>query len=78
MNGNRVQQVQWSNGRWSIGDLGSSIPESSILNGPLGVTGWNATAVRLYYVIDGKITELAYEDSYTAWASRTMDADDYD
>ena len=78
MKGKKVQQVQWSNGRWSIGDLGAFIPDSSISNGPLGVTGWNATAVRLYYFIDGKITELAYESSYTAWASKTMAADDYD
>ncbi|KAK5052061.1 hypothetical protein LTR84_002865 [Exophiala bonariae] len=78
LDGTEMQQVQYSNNRWSIGDFGSSMYNSSISNGPLGAVGWNATAVRLYYVVEGGIREVASESVYGQWLIGGMAADDYD
>jgi hypothetical protein len=50
-----LQQVQYSRGRWTSGILGQSAPNSSAENGPLTAVGWNNTAIRLYYLINGKM-----------------------
>lgn len=72
-----MRQVQYSNGKWAGGDLGSSMPKSGISNGPMAVVGWNATAVRMYFVVDNKIREVASEDVYGQWQSGTMTPDNY-
>ncbi|KAK0618948.1 hypothetical protein B0T14DRAFT_554367 [Immersiella caudata] len=72
-----MQQSQYSNNKWSSGTLGPSMPNSSISNGPLGAVGWNSTAVRLYYVVNGKIREVASEAVYGQWRVGTMTPDQY-
>lgn len=37
IDGIEMQQVQYSNNKWSIGDLGSSVGNSSISNGPMAL-----------------------------------------
>jgi hypothetical protein len=78
LDGIEMQQVQYSNNKWSIGDVGSSMPNSSISNGPIAVVGWNDTAVRVYYVVDNSIKEVASESGYGQWEIGTMPPDDYD
>jgi hypothetical protein len=77
LDGTEMKQVQLTNNRWSSRDLGSSIPEWSVENGPLGAAGWNATAMRLYYLVDGEIREVAAEDVYGQWQVGTMVPDSY-
>jgi hypothetical protein len=74
--GIEMQQVQYSNSKWSVGNLASSLKASSISNGPMGAVGWNETEVRLYYVIDGSITEEAQEVEYSEW-QLGLPMDDY-
>ena len=69
--GAALQQVQYSNNRWTSGELGSSVPNSSIENGPLSAVGWNNTAVRLYYLIDGAILEVESETVNGKWTVST-------
>jgi hypothetical protein len=70
-----LQQVQFTNGKWSISDLGSSIANSSIADGPIGGVGWNSTAVRLYYLVDGDITEMESENLYGKWTTGSINAE---
>lgn len=44
----KMKEAQFTNNRWSSGDHGSSIPESSMENGSLGALGWDSTAMRWY------------------------------
>ncbi|EXJ78351.1 hypothetical protein A1O3_09512 [Capronia epimyces CBS 606.96] len=78
LDGIEMQQAQYSNNGWSNSNLGSSTPNSSISNGPMAAVGWNDTAVRLYYVDDNAIVEVASESTYGTWELGTMDPDDYD
>lgn len=44
----------------------------------MGAVGWNATAVRLYYVVEDSIREVASESVYGQWLIGSMAPDDYD
>ncbi|KEF55355.1 uncharacterized protein A1O9_08105 [Exophiala aquamarina CBS 119918] len=77
LDGTEMQQVQYSNNVWSISALGSSMPSSSISNGPLGAAGWDNTATRLYFVIDGSIQSVASESVYGQWQLGTKPLDYY-
>jgi len=72
-----MQQSQYSNNKWSSGTLGPSMPKSSVSNGPLSAVGWNSTAVRLYYVINGEIREVASEAALGQWSVGSMTPDEY-
>lgn len=68
LDGTKVQQIRFSSGRWTTSEGASSIPEASIPNGPIGVTGLNESSVRLYYPINGHraMKEIIYDEK-KAW-----------
>jgi hypothetical protein len=74
--GTKVQQVRWSNAKWTVGDTGAGVPDAKIPNGPLGMIGF-PTTVRLYYPIDEarKIVEV---NGPGEWSVETTQEVDYD
>ena len=76
--GTALQQVQYTNNKWSIGLLDSSVPQASTQNGPVGAVGWDKTAVRLYYLIDGKIKQVMGERINAGWVLSTDVGLEYD
>jgi hypothetical protein len=62
------------------GDVGSSIPDASISNGPMGVVGWNDTGIRMYYPVgqDRTIKELIAEGGNGVWKVGGAVDDGYD
>jgi hypothetical protein len=71
-----LQHIWYINKKWTTED--TNPPEASISNGPLGVTGWDDTSVRMFYPVEGKIQELVWENLNRKWSIGDMQADIYD